>query len=44
MFLTGVSWVRVYGVTLVERGHFADQYHNVAKDLNYSQHKCQEHH
>ena len=32
------------GVTSVERGHLADWYQNVAKDLNNSQHKFQEHH
>ena len=30
--------------TSVERGHLADWYQNVSKDLNYSQHKFQEHH
>ena len=43
-FLTGVPLVWVYGVTSVERGHLADQYQNFAYDLNYSQHKFQEHH
>ena len=43
-FLTRVPWVRVYGVTSVERGHLTDENQNVAKDLNYSQHKFQDHH
>ena len=34
----------IYGVTSVERGHLADGNQNVAKDLNYYQHKSQEHH
>ena len=44
MFLTGVPYVRVYSVTSVERGHLADYFQNVDKDLNYPQHKFQEHH
>ena len=44
VFLTGVPYVRVYGVTSVQRGHLADWLQNVAKDLNYPQHKFQEDH
>ena len=42
--LTGVPKAWVYGVTSVERGHMTDSLQNVAKDLNYYQHKFQEHH
>ena len=43
-FLTRVPWVRVLGVTSVERGNLADLYQNVARDLNYFQHKFKENH
>ena len=44
VFLTGVPYVRVYGVTSVERGHMADSFENVDNELNYPQHKFQEYH
>ena len=40
-FLTGLLYVGLYGDTSVERGHLADKWQNVDKDLNYPQHKFQ---